>query len=281
MAKTITNHNGNSSVVVNPIKLTNSDVELVSDVTISEFSEKAIALQTTKESPITTEIKGDSAFGGFNLGLHVGDNAVDVNHNRDVLNNIINNASNNSGTVNIQWLEQVHGNNVVEINSVTNEPLIADASITRQKNIALAIMTADCLPILLCNDEGNEIAAIHGGWRSLAANIINKTLARMSSKPNNILAWLGPCIGSRMFEVGEEVKAAFVSQSTCFNDAFEKQSNGKYLANLHKIAKIQLKAAGINTIESREECTYSNTDKYYSYRKNAKTGRMATVICLR
>ena len=152
-------------------------------------------------------------------------------------------------------------------------------------------MTADCLPILLVSKSGDEIAAIHGGWRPLAANIITKTLEKMKTPTADIYAWLGPCISKNAFEVGSEVKAAFVEQNEqneyineCFEAAYTKKFNGnpldKYLADLHKIAKLQLENLGINQISTLPECTYANTDKYYSYRKKAITGRMATLICL-
>ena len=141
-------------------------------------------------------------------------------------------------------------------------------------------MTADCLPILLVSKFGDEIAAIHGGWRPLSANIINNTLDKMTTSPANLYAWLGPCISKNVFEVGEEVRAAFTQQRDSFCRAFTALKEGKYLADLHEIAKIQLNMQGITCINSLPECTYLNTEKYYSYRKNAVTGRMATLICL-
>ena len=142
-------------------------------------------------------------------------------------------------------------------------------------------MTADCLPILLSHKNGSEVAAIHGGWRSLAANIIEKTLDKMHSKPAELVAWLGPCIGKYAFEVGSEVKEAFTQQGVAFNNAFIKQENGKYLADLQQIAQLQLQALGVSAISALAECTYQETNKYYSYRKEQVTGRMASIICRR
>ena len=233
-----------------------------------------LAIQTTRISPNNTSGENHSAYKNFNLGLHVGDCAKQVEHNRQYLQESL------PQDTRIQWLEQVHGNTVVGISGVTKNTIFADAMITREKNIALAIMTADCLPILLISNQGDEIAAIHGGWRPLAANIITNTLNKMHTAADEIYAWLGPCIGKEAFEVGSEVQKVFVEQENLFSQAFIKQENDKYLANLHKIATIQLNGLGIKQISTLPECTYSKPEKYYSYRKNATTGRMATVITL-
>lgn len=303
--------NWSSLFTAKPTSITSSKL---SPATSSPVSDKVLALQTTRffpqltlplakdEQVLTTDslnnknfrneqlINISSPFDAFNLGLHVGDNAERVTQHRNVLKQFINQqlinsqvASGNKLTdeVKIQWLEQVHGNQVVEVTAVTEQVMTADASITRQRNIALAIMTADCLPILLSHKNGSEIAAIHGGWRPLAANIIEKTLDKMNSKPADLVAWLGPCIGKGAFEVGSEVKEVFTQQDMAFNNAFIKQQNGKYLADLQKIAQLQLQALGVGAISGLADCTYQETNKYYSYRKEQVTGRMASVICLR
>ncbi|NQY50089.1 MAG: peptidoglycan editing factor PgeF [Colwellia sp.] len=282
------------------------------------ISDKILALQTTRLSPLQISplkineqdltatpsnnqqlkneklISKSSPFGAFNLGLHVGDSAEKVNHNRNVLKQLLQQKLSKQQLtqkpsphckliedVQIQWLKQVHGNEVVEVMAVNEQVITADASITRQKNIALAIMTADCLPILLSHKDGTEVAAIHGGWRPLATNIIEKTLDKMHSKPAELVAWLGPCIGKGAFEVGSEVKETFTQQGVAFNNAFIKQENGKYLADLQKIAQLQLQALGVSAISGLAECTYQETNKYYSYRKERVTGRMASIICRR
>ncbi len=240
----------------------------------SYLNDKVLAIQTTRISPGNISADDNSPHKSFNLGLHVSDCAKKVAHNRQYLQELL------PFKTTIQWLEQVHGNTVAEISRVTKATIIADAMVTREKNIALAIMTADCLPILLISKQGDEIAAIHGGWRPLAANIIANTLNRMHTAADEIYAWLGPCIGKEAFEVGSEVQKAFVDQGSVFSQAFSKQKNGKYFANLHKIAILQLNNLGIKQISTLSECTYSQPEKYYSYRKNATTGRMATVISL-
>jgi len=246
------------------------DSQLVNSI----FDSKVLAIQTTRVSPTEINSNDNFPYENFNLGLHVGDCADKVNHNRQCLQKLL------PSKTRIQWLEQVHGNTVAEISKVTKETIIADAMITREKNIALAIMTADCLPILLMSKKGDEIAAIHCGWRPLAAKIIANTIKKMHTDADNIYAWLGPCIGKKVFEVGREVEKVFVEQDNAFSQAFTKQKNGKYLASLHKIATLQLNDLGIKHISTLSECTYSESNKYYSYRKNAITGRMAAVISL-
>ena len=264
--------------------LSNSPIELLSWPAIKQettviVENKVIAIQTTRSSPETSDLTlTNSPFDGFNLGLHVNDDSNCVEKNRAYLQRHIQEKT--ADKIDIQWLEQVHGSNVVEIDQVSKKALVADACITRNKNIALAIMTADCLPILLCNVQKSEIAVIHGGWRPLAANIIANTLAKMRSDVNDIEVWLGPCIGDTAFEVGEDVKLAFTRQNSNFSNAFILQKNEKYLADLHVIAKMQLSALNVSKISVLKECTYNLPNKYYSYRRESITGRMASVICL-
>jgi YfiH family protein len=258
---------------------TNSAIESVqwpvhSQLESTVLDNKLLGLQTTRLSPNNSSSDNNPVYDHFNLGLHVGDCAKQVEHNRQLLQKLL------SSKTRIQWLEQVHGNSVAEISTVTKQAIMADAMVTREKNIALAIMTADCLPILLISNQGDEIAAIHGGWRPLAANIIANTVNKMHTSADKIYAWLGPCIGKEAFEVGGEVQIAFVEQDTIFSQAFNKQSNGKYLANLHEIARLQLNNLSIKQISTLSECTYSEQKKYYSYRKTPITGRMATIITL-
>jgi YfiH family protein len=259
-------------------KITHSAIEFVQWPVNPSTVEKNVdgnilAIQTTRVAPNDLIGEQTSPYQGFNLGLHVGDCAQQVENNRSFLQELL------PKNAKIQWLEQVHGNEVAEISKVSTQTVIADAAVTREKNTCLAIMTADCLPILLMSKSGNEIAAIHGGWRPLASNIITKTLDKMKTPAVDIYAWLGPCISKSAFEVGKEVRARFVQNHDSFSSAFIAKNNGQYLADLHKIAKMQLERLGINQISTLPECTFSN-DKYYSYRKNSITGRMATLICI-
>jgi len=244
-----------------------------------------LAFTTTRHHPsLSSRASSEqTAYLSFNLGNHVGDNAKSVSANQKCLMQLLPKKSN------IQWFEQVHGNDVAVINTHTDKAVIADAAVTKHRHIALAIMTADCLPILLSTKQGNEIAAIHGGWRPLAGNIIAKTLAKMTADNNDIVAWLGPCIGESAFEVGEEVKQQFLQQSLIFQSAFKPQVSDivigtpaekpTYLANLQLIAMLQLQQLGITNISILPHCTFTRESEYYSYRRDKVTGRMATVIC--
>jgi YfiH family protein len=208
----------------------------------------------------------------FNLGAHVNDNDDLVNANREHLLTYL------PSSTQIQWLNQVHGNQVEVITRYSKKPMTADAAITTSANIALAIMTADCLPILLSNTQGTEIAAIHGGWRPLVGNIISHTLNKMKSKNEDVVAWLGPCISQVNFEVGNEVKQHFELLSSEYQQAFQKGSNNKSFANLQLIATMMLVKEGVKVINKNDSCTFQNNKRYYSYRKEKITGRMASII---
>jgi len=231
------------------------------------------ALQTTRQSP-ADKAQSQPPFNSFNLGLHVGDDPSQVSNNRNLLLDFLPSHSQ------IQWLDQVHANNVEIINSVSSTPRIADAMITSTPKVALAIMTADCLPILLTNRGGNEVGVIHGGWRPLALNIIEHTLTSMKTKNSDIYAWLGPCIGPSEFEVGDEVKQAFAVGSADLSQCFKPKVKGKWLADLKGIAISLLKYHGVNIVNSNDTCTYKNNQRYYSYRREKVTGRMASLICI-
>ncbi len=210
--------------------------------------------------------------------MHVGDNAEKVLLHRQYLSSLL------PKNTKIQWLDQVHGADVLLIDKYSEQALIADAVITRNKNIALAILPADCLPILLAAKDGSEVAAIHGGWKPLAKHIITNTINKMKTPNENVIAWFGPCIGDRAFIVGKEVRKMFIDQSTLFEQAFtlcraDKFNEMKYFANLALIAKIQLNALGINNITHLKHCTFSQGE-YYSYRRENVTGRMATLITI-
>ncbi|XPF96064.1 peptidoglycan editing factor PgeF [Colwellia sp. RE-S-Sl-9] len=236
--------------------------------------QNVVAFTTTIHHP--NQLEYLSAYGNFNLGLHVGDEEnIVLSHRRLLLDYLPANTS-------IQWLDQVHGNNV-EVIKQESEPHIADASTTQQRHIALAIMTADCLPIIISSLDGSDIAAIHGGWKPLSKNIIQHTIQKMKTPANELYVWLGPCIGPEKFEVGEDVYGIFMDQHNEFSRAFTsvdpQEHKNKYLANLQLIAEIQLKHLGVNHIYSLPHCTFSMKDNYYSYRRDNKTGRMATIIC--
>ncbi|MCH8501858.1 MAG: peptidoglycan editing factor PgeF [Aliidiomarina sp.] len=222
----------------------------------------------------TTRHGGVSAapFASLNLGSHVGDLPAAVQKNRQRLVQALKLPHEPC------WLNQVHENTVVRLMSgACADTPEADASYTNVKGTVLAIQTADCLPILLAADDGSEIAAIHSGWRSLAAGIIRATLEQFSSSPQRIHAWLGPAIGSEHFEVGDDVRSAMLDLNTEHESAF-KPYGEKYLADLTAIASQTLRSLGVNTIEASQICTYANAEDYFSFRRDGQTGRMASLI---
>lgn len=222
------------------------------------------ALTTTRENGVSR-----SAFAYNNLGLHVGDDAQNVFANRRVLKETLHLPAEPV------WLEQTHSNRCIVAEKDTTRQ--ADAVITRDAKYPLLIMTADCLPILLCDRDGTEIAAIHAGWRGLANGIIENTLAQMDCTPATMFAWIGPGICQNCFEVGDEVLHAFVKRYPFSEQSFQK--NGlRMQANLPKIAEQILKAQGVSLVYHSNLCTVEQENQFYSYRRDGETGRMASLI---
>jgi len=227
---------------------------------------------------VTTRLGGVShhPFNSFNLGAHVNDNASHVSKNRSKLA-----AECGLPDKSLQWLNQTHGTFVCEAKSDT---IIreADASYSTSQGVACVIMTADCLPVLLCDKQGRQVAAIHAGWRSLAGGIIEATLATFSN-PLEVTAWLGPAIGSTAFEVGKNVVDAFCTKlpEPAIN-AFSPHPNkpGKWLADLYLLARIRLQSLGVKGIYGGDFCTFNDELRFYSYRRDGQTGRMASLIWL-
>ncbi|WP_370671175.1 peptidoglycan editing factor PgeF [Pseudoalteromonas luteoviolacea] len=211
-------------------------------------------------------------FDKLNLAYHVGDNEKDVAKNRSVLDAYL--------PAEATWLDQVHGNKVHVLNQDTDisQLVSADAMYTNLRRRPLAIMTADCLPILLASKHGDEVAAIHGGWRPLAAGIIANTLKHFCAPPTEVVAWFGPAIGVSAFEVGAEVRQEFIEQGTEFSRAFSPTTSNKYMADIFLIAKRQLHAHGVTSIYGGNACTVSQPELFFSYRRDGQCGRMATVI---
>lgn len=175
------------------------------------------------------------------------------------------------------WIKQTHGTDVVETNQ-QNIGVEADASYTSQSNHICAVLTADCLPILICNQSGTQVAAIHAGWRGLANGIIEESLKRLNSSGEDLLVWLGPAIGPNKFEVGRDVFDAFTQQHVASASAFTPNANEKWLADLYELAKLRLQLHGIHQIYGGEYCTHTQSDLFFSYRRDGKTGRMASLI---
>ena len=209
-------------------------------------------------------------FDSLNLGLHVGDIEKDVLANRALLKQQLQ-LSNEPF-----WLEQVHGTDVVDLKTANSN--IADGSYTNIVGKVCAVMTADCLPVLICNKAGTEVAALHAGWRGLCHGILEAGVRQFSSPKNELYAYLGPAIGPDAFEVGAEVKQAFIVQDPNAVHFF-KPSGDKYFADIYGLARQRLATVGIETIYSASECTVANTD-FFSYRRDQQTGRQASLIWL-
>ena len=209
----------------------------------------------------------------LNLAGHVGDDPAHVAENRQRLATALHRVHEPA------WLEQVHGTTVVAAETVA-APVIADAAWTRALNRACVVMTADCLPVLLCDRVGTVVAAVHAGWRGLAAGVIGATVARLGTPPMELLAWLGPAIGPDVFEVGEEVRAAFLGLNTGNAVCFRPSPAGRWLADLYELARRQLRGLGISGIYGGEFCTFSAPERFFSYRREPRTGRMASLIWL-
>jgi len=176
------------------------------------------------------------------------------------------------------WMTQTHSTIAIEA-TPENKDQIADASFTTKPNRICIVLTADCLPILLCNKQGTSIAAIHAGWRGLAGGIIETTLQALHQPGDSILAWLGPAIGPQQFEVGKDVYDAFADRHAESVSAFIPYSQGKWLANLYTLAKIRLKLQGVSQIYGGDFCTFTQADMFFSYRRDkSKTGRLASMI---
>ena len=221
---------------------------------------------------VTTREGGVSLppFDSLNLGDHVGDDPSAVAENRRRLTDQF--------AITPAWLQQVHGIDVVEADPT--RVATADASWCATPGIACTAMTADCLPVLFCNRAGTRVAAAHAGWRGLASGVLEATLDSLALPADETLAWLGPAIGPQAFEVGPEVREAFIAQHTDAERAFQPSHNaGKFLADIYALARLRLAERGITAVYGGGLCTVSDP-RFFSYRRNARTGRFASLIWL-
>ena len=220
----------------------------------------------------TTRAGGQSQppFDGFNLAEHVGDEPLSVKSNRRLL-------ADQLQLTQVRWLHQTHSQNVIAYDNW--QPNIeADAIVAKAEQQACAVMTADCLPILLTNHQGDQVAAIHAGWRGLAGGIVANTVKHFSAR-DSLYAYLCPAISQQAFEVGHEVRDIFINQSAGLADAFKStQVPGKYFADLYAIARQQLAGLGVKHIFGGDRCTFGEPEHFFSYRRNSPTGRQASLI---
>ncbi len=221
----------------------------------------------------TTRAKGVSTgpYEGLNLGDAVGDEALAVAKNRQLL----------ITTLALKqpplWLSQQHGNRVVSASA--HQPGIgADGCVSQCPDQVCVVLGADCLPVLLCDRAGTRVAAAHAGWRGLAAGILEATVSRLDIKPDELLAWLGPAIGDQAYIVGEEVRAAFMAQDDAAVTAFRSAKGSGWHADLYQLARQRLWASGVTSIHGGEHCTYRDSNRFYSFRRDGVSGRMASLI---
>ncbi len=225
---------------------------------------KVRALSTTRAGGVSA-----GPYASLNLGDHVGDDPAAVAENRARVRNRL--------PAEPLWLKQVHLADVADADSASGVPE-ADASVARQPGKACAVLTADCLPLLLCDRAGAVVAAAHAGWRGLAEGVIEAAVEAMKVSPGEVLAWLGPAIGPAAFEVGGEVRDAFLAFDPAAAAAFVARENGKWLADIFHLARLRLGKIGVTAVYGGGVCTYSDAERFYSYRRDGATGRMASLI---
>jgi polyphenol oxidase len=210
-------------------------------------------------------------YASLNLGDHVGDDPEAVAVNRREL------AKAAGLPAEPMWLAQAHGVNVADID--TPGPWgPADAAVTQESRRVCAILTADCLPIVLAAQSGERVAAAHAGWRGLSAGVIEATVQAMGISPQRLQVWLGPAIGPERFEVGAEVREELLRADREAGDAFQRNTRGRFMADLYMLARLRLERLGIARIYGGGECTYGQPDRYFSHRRDGVTGRQATLI---
>ncbi len=227
------------------------------------------AFSTTRQGGVSL-----SPYGSLNLGDYVGDDESCVLQNRRRIQ------EQQCLSLSPIWLKQTHGVAVHQITRLMPSPVEADASYCDKRNLTCVVMTADCLPLLVCDRAGTQVAAIHAGWRGLCAGIIEKTILEMGLPADQLLVWLGPAIGSQAFEVGDDVREAFLVQSVLANTAFVQHKKYHWLADIYLLARQRLTALGISAIYGGEFCTYQQDELFFSYRRDGVTGRMASFISL-
>ena len=224
-------------------------------------------------SLITTRTGGvsEGAYASMNLATHVGDNASAVAGNRQWLRQYLPGEP--------VWLEQVHGTTVVCADE-TARGAVADGAYARTRGVVCVVQTADCLPVLFCDEAAAVVGVAHAGWRSLAAGVIEAVVRAMQVDPAPLMAFLGPAIGPRAFEVGDEVRSAFLARSPVAAEAFAAKGEGKWQADLYALARQRLAALGVTRVFGGGWCTYSEPERFYSFRRDRDTGRMASLIWL-
>jgi hypothetical protein len=224
------------------------------------------AFVTTREGGVS---RGE--YGSLNLGAKGGDDPASVAANRAIVRAHLPDEP--------CWLAQVHGDRVADLDLVArgSRPE-ADAAVTSTPGRVAAVLTADCLPVFLSRDDGSRVAVAHAGWRGLAAGVLENVVAAVGGPPGRMLAWLGPAIGPRAFEVGPEVRAAFVAGHAAAGAAFAPLGGGKFLADLYALARLRLAAAGVERVSGGGYCTFTEAGRFFSYRRVKESGRLGAFL---
>ena len=207
----------------------------------------------------------------LNLAAHVGDNEKLVKQNRALLGEKL------ALPATPSWLTQVHGNRIITLANAVPENPTADGSVTNAEKKVCAVLTADCVPLLFCNEAGNQVAAIHAGWRGICRGIIDRAVA-LYSEPEKLLVWIGPCIRKDFYEVGKDVFTASINYAENMVETFEQTDANHWQCDLAGMAKLRLQSAGVKQIYDSGLCTYANPDLFYSYRRDGETGRTSSLI---
>jgi YfiH family protein len=219
-----------------------------------------------------TERGSAARYGTLNLATHVGDDSLVVAANRGRLRAALGLAAEP------RWLEQVHGTRVLDLDR--DEPSAADGAVTSRHGVVCAVLTADCLPVLLSDRAGRRVGVAHAGWRGLLNGVLPAAVAALRSDPRDIVAWLGPAISQAAYEVGADVRDAFVSSSPAADRRFARNPRGRWQADLYGLARDALAAAGVSAVLGGGFCTYTEAARFFSHRREAPCGRMASLIWL-
>lgn len=222
---------------------------------------------------VTTRAGGvsEGEYGGMNLGERSGDEPQRVARNRMIVRAHLPAAP--------RWMTQVHGTGVADLDALAEGAApVADAAVTAVPGRVAVVQTADCMPLLLCDTAGRRVGVAHAGWRGMAAGVIENAVRAMGAAPGEVMAWMGPTIGPSAFEVGPEVREAFLKADPGAGDAFAAHVPGKFLADLYALARRRLEAAGVREIHGGGFCTYRDTQRFFSYRRVPASGRMGAFI---
>ena len=230
--------------------------------------ESIIACCTTRSGGVS-----QGGFSSLNLATHVEDDVQHVAINRQCLVQALKLPSQP------RWLNQTHSVNVIDLDA--DDSTEGDAAITAVADKVAVVLTADCLPVLFCNRQGSEVAAAHAGWRGLLNGVLEQTVLQMKSEATDVMAWLGPAIGPLQFEVGAEVREEFINKDPELHSCFSQNRAHHYLADLYSIARLCLRKLGLPSINGGEFCTFSQADKFFSYRREKITGRQASLIYIK